>query len=216
MGLIYTAAYSGLRWGELAGLRRCDIDLDAGTLTVARKLSEVNGNLTFGPPKTAASKRTVGIPSFVARSLQAHLDRYADPGPYGLAFPSPDGGPMRRSNFRRRIWVPATTAAGVAGLRFHHDLRHTAATLAAASGTSVKALMARIGHASTSAALRYRYVIDGQDAEIVDYLERFGHQPGNPSVPSRAHDEPPATAPIGNVVGTPSRRVTPVHGPQTR
>ena len=96
---------------------------------------------------------------------------------------------MRRSNFRRRVWVPATAEVGVTGLRFH-DLRHTAATLAAASGTSLKALMARIGHASTAAALRYQHVIDGQDAEIVHYLERFGDEP---PVPSRAHDDPPET-----------------------
>ncbi len=113
-------------------------------------------------------------------------------------FPSPDGGPMRRSNFRRRVWVPATTEAVVPGLRFH-ELRHTAATLAAASGTSVKALMARIGHASTSAALRYQHVIDGQDAEIVDYLERFGHQPGDTPVPTMTRRRPPQK---GNVVGT--------------
>ena len=80
---------------------------------------------------------------------------------------------MRRANFRRRVWEPATAAVGVSGLRFH-DLRHTAATLAAASGTSLKALMARIGHASVAAAMRYQHVIDGQDAEIVAYLERFG------------------------------------------
>ena len=51
---------------------------------------------------------------------------------------------------------------------------HTAATLAAASGTSLKALMARIGHASASAALRYQHVVDGQDADIVRYLDRSG------------------------------------------
>jgi hypothetical protein len=62
------------------------------------------------------------------------------------------------------------------GFRFH-DLRHTAATLAAASGTSLRALMARIGHASARAALRYKDVIDGQDADIVAYLERFGNEP---------------------------------------
>ncbi len=76
------------------------------------------------------------------------------------------------------------------GFRFH-DLRHTAATLAAASGTSLKALMARIGHASAAAALRYQHVIDGQDADIVRYLERFGEEP---SVPSRAHDNTPESA----------------------
>ena len=69
-----------------------------------------------------------------------------------------------------------------------HRAVHTAATLAAASGTSLKALMARIGHASARAALRYQHVMDGQDAEIVRYLERFGEEP---PVPSIAHDEPP-------------------------
>ena len=86
------------------------------------------------------------------------------------------------------------------GFRFH-DLRHTAATLAAASGTSLKALMARIGHSSAAAALRYQHVIDGQDAEIVQYLERFGEEP---PVPSRAHDDTPSTVRGGHVVGTPS------------
>jgi integrase len=174
--LILAAAYSGLRWGELAGLRRCDVDLEAGTIQVVRKLEEVNGRLSYGPPKTAAGSRTVGIPSFVARSIAVHLELHAEAGPEGLVFPAPDGGPMRRSNFRRRVWEPSTTAADVQGLRFH-DLRHTAATLAAASGTSLKALMARIGHASAAAALRYQHVIDGQDAEIVAYLERFGVRP---------------------------------------
>jgi len=75
----------------------------------------------------------------------------------------------------------------VSGLRFH-DLRHTAATLAAASGTSLKALMARIEHASAAAALRYQHVIDGQDADIVRYLERFGDEP---SVPTMTRHRPP-------------------------
>ncbi len=82
------------------------------------------------------------------------------------------------------------------GFRFH-DLRHTAATLAAASGTSLKALMARIGHLSAAAALRYQHVIDGQDADIVRYLERFGEEP---PVPTRAQQDPSCQDP--SVVGT--------------
>ena len=85
------------------------------------------------------------------------MDLYALPGIDGLVFPSGDGQPMRRSNFRRRVWEPATAQVGLTGFRFH-DLRHTAATLAAASGTSLKALMARIGHASAAVALRYQHV----------------------------------------------------------
>ena len=180
--IVFAAAYTGLRWGELAGLRRSDVDFTRNLITVTRKLAEVNGQLSFGPPKSAAGRRTVGVPSFVARSLAMHIDLYALPGPDGLVFPSTDGEPMRRSNFRRRVWEPATAEVGMTGFRFH-DLRHTAATLAAASGTSLRALMARIGHASARAALRYQHVIDGQDADIVAYLERFGNEP-----PSPAHD----------------------------
>ena len=169
---ILTAAYSGLRWGELAGLRRIDIKSATGTVEVRRKLSEVNGRLSYGAPKTAAGRRNVGIPGFVMRELEVHIATYAEEGPHGLVFPAAEGGPLRRSNFRRRVWVPATEAAGVPGLRFH-DLRHTAATLAAASGTSLRALMTRIGHASAAAALRYQHVVEGQDEDIVRYLERF-------------------------------------------
>ena len=197
--MVFTAAYGGLRWGELAGLRRRDVDLRSSRIKVTRKLAEVNGQFVFGPPKSAAGRRTIGIPSFVARSLAVHIDLYALPGDDGLVFPSPEGEPMRRSNFRRRVWEPATAEVGVSGLRFH-DLRHVAATLAATSGTSLKALMARIGHASPAAALRYQHVVDGQDAEIVRYLERFDEvSPG----PSRASDDTPVPASSWHVLGTP-------------
>ncbi len=171
--LVFTAAYSGLRWGELAGLRRCDIDFDTATISVVRKLAEVNGKLSFSAPKSAAGRRKVGIPSFVSRSLHVHVSLYAGSGVEDLVFPALEGGPMRRSNFRRRVWAPAMAEVGMTGFRFH-DLRHTAATLAAASGATLKVLMARIGHASAAAALRYQHVIEGQDAAIVDFLERFG------------------------------------------
>lgn len=87
--LIFTAAYSGLRWGEMAALRRRDVDLDRRTLRVTRKLAEVNGDLSFGPPKTAAGRRTVGIPMFVANSLDVHLAHFSEPGDDGLVFPAP-------------------------------------------------------------------------------------------------------------------------------
>ncbi|MCA1708386.1 MAG: site-specific integrase [Actinobacteria bacterium] len=185
--IVFAAAYSGLRWGELAGLRRRDINFVTHTITVTRKLGEVNGSLSFSTPKTPAGRRTVGIPSFVAGSLAMHIDLYALAGEDGLVFPSAEGMVMRRSNFRRRVWEPATATVGMTGFRFH-DLRHTASTLAAASGTSLRALMARIGHASARAALRYQHVLDGQDADIVRYLEQFGEAP---PAPTHAQEAPP-------------------------
>ncbi len=111
---------------------------------------------------------------------------------------------MRRSNFRRRVWAPAKQAIGLPEVRFH-DLRHTAATLAATSGASLKALMGRIGHSSVAAALRYQHVIDGLDAEIVRYLERFDHAPEAPSITA---DDPSVTAAGGHAEATTLGRPT--------
>ena len=165
--LIYVAAYSSLRLGELTGLRRCDVNPLHKTVTVARQITEVRGQLHVGPPKTASSRRTVRLPDLIATMLDDHLQRHSEPGPEGLVFPAAEGGPMRRTNFRRRVWVPATEAAGVPGLRFH-DLRHTGATLAAASGAPLKALMQRMGHSTVAASLRYQHVVDGQQDAIAD------------------------------------------------
>jgi Phage integrase family len=84
----------------------------------------------------------------------------------------PEGGLLRRSNFNRRIWRPATRAAGVEGLRFH-DLRHTSATLSIAAGASTRELMARMGHSSSAAALRYQHVMAGRDATIAAALDEL-------------------------------------------
>jgi integrase len=81
-------------------------------------------------------------------------------------FPAPEGGLLRRSNFGRRVWRPATPAVGVEGLRFH-DLRHTSATLSIAAGASTRELMARMGHSSSAAVLRYQQVMAGRDAAVL-------------------------------------------------
>jgi integrase len=170
--LVLVAAYTGLRWGELAGLRVKRVDLLHRQITVAEQLLEVRGRLAFGPPKTGAGLRTVTLPAVAAEALAEHLSRYAEVGPDGLVFPVERGGPIRRSNFTRRVWIPATRAAGVEGLRFH-DLRHTAATLAVAAGASTRELMVRMGHSSSAAALRYQHVMAGRDAAIAAALDEL-------------------------------------------
>ena len=91
---------------------------------MTEQLNELNGTVSFGPPKTAASRRSVSLPAFLAQALSEQISSRAERGPAGLVFPAPVGGPMRRSNFRRRAWLPATRRARLDGLRFH-DLRHT-------------------------------------------------------------------------------------------
>jgi integrase len=128
--------------------------------------------LTWGPPKTEAGRRTVTLPAVAAAALAEHLATYSQSGPDGLVFTSTEGGLLRRSNFQRRVWRPATRAAGVAGLRFH-DLRHTSATLSIAAGASTRELMARMGHSSSAAALRYQHVMAGRDAAIAAALDEL-------------------------------------------
>jgi integrase len=66
--LVLTAAFTGLRAGELAGLRRRDVDLLRGTIRVERAVQEVGGTLHVGPPKTPRSRRTVALPAFLTSS----------------------------------------------------------------------------------------------------------------------------------------------------
>ncbi len=144
--LIYTAAYTGLRSGDLGGLRRRDVDLLHGSLTVERALKEVSGVLEFGPTKTGRVRR-VGVPKFLVEMLTDHIDSL-DGGPEALVFRSPNGGPRRHHNMYLRSFKPAVRAAlpeAKHGLRFH-DLRHTCAALLIAAGAHPKAIQDHLGH----------------------------------------------------------------------
>jgi hypothetical protein len=77
---------------------------------------------------------------------------------------------LERNNFRYRIWVPATEAAGLEGLRFH-DLRHAAGTLPARTGATAKEPMARLGHSSSRAAMIYQHAAGERERLIADRLD---------------------------------------------
>lgn len=169
--MILLTVFASLRWGELAALRRYDIDLHAGTVRVARQLTEVNGKLSFGPPKSNASLRTVSIPDVILPDLTLHLHRFTGPADDDLIFTSPDGMPLRHSNFRRRAWLPALKAAGLPSIHFH-DLRHTGNDLAADTGASLRELMKRMGHSTTRAALIYLHPKDERQQAIADAISK--------------------------------------------
>ena len=168
--LILLAMFSSLRWGELGGLRRCDIDLEARTVRVTRQLAEVRGGgITFGPPKSRAGVRNVPIPELIVPVIRWHLTCFAQDGDEGLVFTSARGLPLRHSRFRRSVWVPALESAGLKGIHFH-DLRHTGNTLAANAGASLRELMDRMGHDSERAALIYLHGSDRRQQAIADAL----------------------------------------------
>lgn len=146
--VIMLLAFTGLRFGEAAAVRVGRIDLMRRRLEISESVSEVSGQLVWGSPKTH-QRRTVPIPRFLIDDL---AERIAGKGPDELAFTAPGGGPLRLMNWRRRTFDPAARAAGLAGVT-PHALRHTAASLAVASGATVKDVQAMLGHASAAMTL---------------------------------------------------------------
>ena len=151
--LILLATFTSLRWSELAALTLQDIDLDACTVRVTRQINyPPGGGHSFGRPKSRAGRRVVSFPDLIVPDLGKHLDGLGKPA--ALVFTSPDGQPLRHSNFYRRVWMPALITTGLVGTHFH-DLRHTGNQFTADAGANPRELMERMGHDSARAALIY-------------------------------------------------------------
>ena len=152
--LVLLAAFTSLRWAELAALRPEDIDLDARTVRVTRQLYYHQAGYSFRPPKSRAGVRVVDFSELIVPDMRKHLDWL--PASAALIFASSTGSPLAHPNFRRRVWLPALAAVGLEGVHFH-DLRHTGNQLTANAGANLRELMARMGQDSERAALIYQH-----------------------------------------------------------
>jgi integrase len=169
---VLLGAFAGLRFGELGALTRARVDLAAGTVAVTEAAIETTGgHRQIGAPKTEKGRRVVALPPQIVTELRKHLARYVDTDPGSLVFVGPKGGPLRRANFHT-VWAPAREAVGLGEMHFH-DLRHTGNTLAAATGASTAELMARMGHASSRAALIYQHATEDRDQAIAMALGKM-------------------------------------------
>lgn len=169
--LILLAAWTGLRFGELTELRRRDINTTAGIVKVDRAVVRVDGTTLVRNPKSAAGKRTVAIPPHLMPLVREHLLQFTEGGDNGLLFPAARGGQLSPSTLYVSFHK-AREAAGRPDLRFH-DLRHTAATLAAQTGATMAELMARLGHSTQQAAIRYQHAAKGRDQAIAEALSKL-------------------------------------------
>jgi integrase len=166
--LILLAAFTSLRWAELAALTPDDVDLDAHTVRVIRQLYYHEKGYTFGPPKSRAGLRTVPFPDLIADEVREHLRWLPDSGS-SLVFSSSAGTPLHHSNFRKRVWLPALTTVGLEGVHLH-DLRHTGNQLTANTGANLKELMVRMGHDSERAALIYLHSSAERQRALADQV----------------------------------------------
>jgi integrase len=168
--LVWTAAASGLRFGELTGLTIGHIDLEESAIQVAQSLAFQRGDgPTLGPPKSDSAHRTVAIPNEITQRLAAHIAAFVDESRVdGLVFTSLKGSPLLNRYFAPH-WRRARTAANLEGVRFH-DLRHLAGTEAASAGASLREVMARMGHSTSDASLRYLKASEARDREVSDAI----------------------------------------------
>ena len=167
---VLTRAFTGMRPGELRALRLKHLNVLGRSIQIEETLREDRGLITAGPVKTSASRRQIKVPRLLADELAQHLATYP-PVKDGFAFTAPHGGPIRKDNFRRRTWLPATVEAGLDGVRVH-DLRHTHAALLITQGEHPKVIQERLGHKSIKTTLdRYGHLHKGLDEAAADALD---------------------------------------------
>lgn len=165
------ASWCALRFGELAELRRDDVNTRVGILHIRRAVVRAGGETIVKKPKPDAGIRDVAIPPHLLPLVREHLLRHAEPGKGGLMFPAKGGGHLAPSTLYR-VYYPAREAAGRPDLRWH-DLRHTGAVLAASTGATLAELMGRLGHSTPAAALRYQHAAQGRDMAIAKALSEL-------------------------------------------
>ena len=142
--LVKFAAGTGMRQGEVFGLTVDRLDMLRRAVHVDRQLVGLDGTRPmFGPPKTAASVRTIPLPRVVVDVLAAHLAAY----PTDRLVFTLDGLPVTRQRFGH-LWRPVARQAGLSARSGLHTLRHYYASLLIRHGESVKTVQVRLGHAS--------------------------------------------------------------------
>ena len=171
--VVYLGGVLGLRWSEVVGLRVRNLDFFGRTLSVESTLAEVGGHLVPADTKSRAGRRTLAVPGFIMTMLSEHLARRDLDASDGDAyvFVGPAGGPLRASNFRTRIWIPATKRVELSGLTFH-GLRHSATSLMVEAGLHPRLIQHRLGHATSRLSMElYAHISDDADRQAAARLE---------------------------------------------
>ncbi len=160
------AVTTGMRQGEMTGLRWEDVDLEDGTLYVLRTLSKTRDGIVFNQPKTAKGRRSVALTRLAIGTLKKHrarqeIEKGSWKEDHGLVFPNIHGEPRSQREPMIKALKKALEKAGLPVVRFH-DLRHTAATLMLSKGVHPKIVSEMLGHGDVAFTLTvYSHVLKG-------------------------------------------------------
>jgi integrase len=211
--LYLTAILTGMRQGELLGLRWSDIDFLLGTASIQQTMYRLKSTILFKEPKTARGRRSVALPVALIIALREHRDRQAEMRrvlgneyeDHDLVFCQPNGKPLHAHNIVRRDFRRVTTRTGLPRIRFH-DLRHTHATHLLRAGVHPKVVQERLGHSTPAFTLAvYSHVLPGMQEEAAKAVSsRLLGQPDPGS--SESGDAAPSSAATDDPNGEPSAR----------
>lgn len=170
--MVLLAAWLAMRFGELTELRRRDIDLRDEVVRIRLGVVRTKKDgFKVGTPKSDAGIRDVAIPPHLIPAIEDHLAKHVGAKSDSLLFPAVSGRHLAPATLYRRYY-PARAKANREDLRFH-DLRHSGAVFAAATGATLAELMARLGHSTPAAAMRYQHAAQGRDREIAALLSKL-------------------------------------------
>jgi integrase len=178
--LYVLAVHTGMRRGELLGLKWDDVNLEGAYLRVRRTLTLREGGkkLALGEPKTKTSRRTIRLTPGAVEALKRHRARQAEErlrvgslyADQGLVFAAETGGLINPSNLRQRSFRPLLKAAGLPEITFH-DLRHTCASLLFSKNVHPKFVQELLGHARVAITLdTYSHMLPGMGGEAADAM----------------------------------------------
>ncbi|WP_225080674.1 site-specific integrase [Streptomyces sp. CoT10] len=200
--LFELALHTGLRKGELLGLRWEDLDLDAGTAAIRRTLQRTStGGLTTLPTKTRASERRIALPTRCLQSLKLHHEQQQREREgagttwqhSGHVFTTPQGRPIDPTNLTR-TFATLLCKAGLRRVRFH-DLRHSTATLLLEQSVELVVIKELLGHAHIGVtATVYAHVRLRLQHQAIDTLGTVLGSPENTETARSDGDEPPPCA----------------------
>jgi integrase len=171
--MVLMAGLVGLRRGECFALRVDDLERgkDHWTVAIDSSIVFVRDKALHQAPKTMAGVRQLVLPGAVSAVAEGHLVAFCKSEPDSLLFTDQRTDSTPTMTVWRRVWANARRDAGVECT--FHDLRHHAGTLTATAGASIRESMARLGHSSPAAALRYQHVAESRDAEVASAMDQL-------------------------------------------
>ena len=178
--LFYTALYTGMRLGELLGLRWCDVDLDMASLSVVQALYKRSGVCKMLRPKSSHSRRRIALSPSLALLLREYKAEEQTqrillgklPADSDLVFSHLDGKPLD-PGVVSHTFAKVLKKAGLPHIRFH-DLRHSHATILLKGGVHPKIVSERLGHASIGITLdTYSHVLPGLQERAAEHFDNL-------------------------------------------